>query len=96
MLKTRVSIGLERATGFEPATLGLGSRCSTTELHPPDSPDYTTGPLPAGAFPAALALTGQNFRGAPLIWVLTGIPSHSPGTSVRIALVFSTTMTTIS
>jgi hypothetical protein len=24
----------KRATGFEPATLGLGSRCSTTELHP--------------------------------------------------------------
>ncbi len=26
--------GLERATGFEPAALGLGSRCSTPELHP--------------------------------------------------------------
>lgn len=25
---------LERATGFEPAVLGLGSRCSTTEPHP--------------------------------------------------------------
>ncbi len=24
----------ERETGFEPATLGLGSRCSTTELFP--------------------------------------------------------------
>ncbi len=26
---------LERKTGFEPAALGLGSRCSTTELFPP-------------------------------------------------------------
>ena len=25
---------IERVTGVEPATLGLGSRCSTTELHP--------------------------------------------------------------
>jgi hypothetical protein len=25
---------MERKTGFEPATLGLGSRCSTTELLP--------------------------------------------------------------
>ena len=24
----------ERVTGVEPAALGLGSRCSTTELHP--------------------------------------------------------------
>src|ERR671919_1362665 len=30
-------VGLERATGFEPATLGLGSRCSTAELHPRSS-----------------------------------------------------------
>ena len=27
---------LERAMGFEPTTLGLGSRCSTTELRPLD------------------------------------------------------------
>ena len=26
--------GNERQTGFEPATLGLGSQCSTTELLP--------------------------------------------------------------
>lgn len=25
---------MERMTGFEPAILGLGSRCSTTEPHP--------------------------------------------------------------
>lgn len=28
------SAGMERATGFEPATTCLGSRNSTTELHP--------------------------------------------------------------
>lgn len=28
---------MERVTGLEPATLGLGSRCSTTELHPHDA-----------------------------------------------------------
>jgi hypothetical protein len=27
--------GLERETGFEPATDGLGSRCATTALLPP-------------------------------------------------------------
>ena len=32
---------LERAMGFEPTTLGLGSRCSTTELHPLANPDYS-------------------------------------------------------
>ena len=31
---------LERAMGFEPTTLGLGSRCSTAELHPLATPDY--------------------------------------------------------
>ena len=32
---TRFSLGnLERATGFEPATLGLGSRCATVTPHP--------------------------------------------------------------
>jgi hypothetical protein len=30
----RRPLALERATGFGPATLGLGSRCSTTELRP--------------------------------------------------------------
>lgn len=45
--------GLERATGFEPATLGLGSRCSTAELHPLATAYYTTAsarslPAPAG------------------------------------------------
>ncbi len=28
--------------GFEPTTLGLGSRCSTTELHPLATVDYIT------------------------------------------------------
>ena len=28
------SFSFERETGFEPATLGLGSQCSTTELLP--------------------------------------------------------------
>ena len=28
-------LGLERETGFEPATDGLGSRCATTALLPP-------------------------------------------------------------
>ena len=29
-----ILLALERKTGFEPATLGLGSRCSTAELLP--------------------------------------------------------------
>lgn len=36
-------LSLERTTGFEPATLGLGSRCSTAELCPPIA---TVGILP--------------------------------------------------
>ena len=35
----------ERVTGVEPAALGLGSRCSTTELHPQCClPDSGPGP----------------------------------------------------
>src|SRR5262249_45686106 len=33
---------LERATGFEPATYGLGSRRSTPELHPHNIVNLTT------------------------------------------------------
>ena len=31
---------MERETGFEPATLGMGGRCSTPELLP-HTPNYT-------------------------------------------------------
>ena len=31
-------------TGFEPAALGLGSRCSTPELHPPGAAVYQVSP----------------------------------------------------
>gem|GEM_PF-5848090 len=33
-LCTSRKLGLERETGFEPATDGLGSRCATTALLP--------------------------------------------------------------
>ena len=33
-MKDLVKSDFERVTGVEPAALGLGSRCSTTELHP--------------------------------------------------------------
>src|SRR3990170_3171451 len=43
-IKTRVPSAflLERAMGFEPTALGLGSRCSTTELRPLDYPRLYT------------------------------------------------------
>ena len=42
-------LDVERATGFEPATLGLGSRCSTAELHPRSAENIgeRTGPRQA-------------------------------------------------
>ena len=37
---------LERETGFEPATLALARRCSTTELFPLSDEHYSLGHLP--------------------------------------------------
>jgi hypothetical protein len=38
-------VKLERVEGIEPSTRSLGSYCSTTELHPPDSLAHFSGDL---------------------------------------------------
>lgn len=45
-------------TGIEPATTGITIRCSTTELHPPES-----GPFPAGKRSAPLAQSAPLLQG---------------------------------
>src|SRR5690606_18163667 len=67
---------MERMTGFEPAALGLGSRCSTTELHPLALVAFpSSGPFPVtdgegsvaeptGFEPAISGLTGRRVNQA--------------------------------
>ncbi len=50
--ETRVVIGLVETRGFEPLTPCVQSRCSPTELRPPDLPYYIVSRRPALAIPA--------------------------------------------
>jgi hypothetical protein len=53
---------MERETGIEPATNGLGSRDSTTELLPPSSFDYNNPFINAACINSCGLISSQGFH----------------------------------